>query len=110
MYRLEFLPIARRDMIEIVRYISEELSNPIAAQNLADEMIRKADNLKEFPYINMVHQTFKQLKNEYRKQAVKNYFLFYWVEETPVKLVTIARVIYARCNFDELLDTDNPIP
>ena len=110
MYRLEFLPIARRDMIEIVRYISEDLNNPAAALNLANEMIKKADNLKEFPYINMIHQTLKQLKYEYRKQAVKNYFLFYWVEETPIKLVTIARVIYARRNFDELFDTDNPTP
>ena len=51
MYRLEFLPIARQDMIEIVRYINKELNNPIAALNLADEMIKKADNLKEFPYM-----------------------------------------------------------
>ena len=38
-YKLEYLPVAQRDMIEIVRYISEELKNPIAADRLA---VRKA--------------------------------------------------------------------
>ena len=31
MYKLEYLPVARKDMIEIVRYISRELQNPDAA-------------------------------------------------------------------------------
>ena len=38
-YKLEYLPVAQRDMIEIVRYISEELKNPIAADRLAVELV-----------------------------------------------------------------------
>ena len=35
-YQVEFLPSAQADMVDIVRYISQELSNPIAAENLAE--------------------------------------------------------------------------
>ena len=37
LYKLEYLPVARKDMIEIVRYISRELQNPDAADRLAVE-------------------------------------------------------------------------
>ena len=102
MYQLEFLPIAKKDMADIVQYISHELHSPAAAAVLADNMIEAAERLAEFPYINAIHQTLMPLKHEYRKQIVKNYILFYWIEEER-KRVTIARVIYARRDFEKLL-------
>ena len=45
MYKLEYLPVARRDMIEIVRYISQELQNPTAADKLAMELIEAGDSI-----------------------------------------------------------------
>ena len=45
MYKLEYLPVARRDMIEIVRYISQELQNPTAADQLAMELIEAGDSI-----------------------------------------------------------------
>jgi len=102
MYLLRFLPIAKQDMMDISQYISHVLCNPIAAERLADEMIEAAERLSEFPYINAIHQTLKPLKHEYRKLIVKNYIMFYWIEEEE-KLVTIARVIYARRSYEELL-------
>ena len=102
MYKIEYLPIAKQDMTEIVQYISQELCNPVAADNFTDEMIEAADRLCDFPYINSVHQTIKPLKHEYRKLLVKNYIMFYWVNESK-KTVTIARVTYARRDYDKLL-------
>jgi addiction module RelE/StbE family toxin len=102
MYKLEFLPTAKQDMTGIVLYISRDLSNPTAANRLADEMIDAADRLCDFPYINAVYQTIKPLKHECRKLMVKNYVMFYWVDENR-KLVTIARVIYARRDYEKLL-------
>jgi len=102
MYQLEFLPIARQDMTEIARYISQELCNPTAAENLAVEMINAAERLMEFPYINAIHQTIKPLKKEYRKLIVKSYIMFYWVDEKE-KQVTIARVLYSRRDYEKLL-------
>ena len=102
MYRLTFLPIARQDMTNIVSYISRELLNCTAANALADEMIEAVERLRDFPYIYAVHQTIKPLKHEYRKLLVKNYVMFYWVDEKS-KLITIARVIYASRDFERLL-------
>jgi len=102
MYQLEYSPIARQDMIEVVRYISHELCNFTAAENLAEEMIYSAERLTTFPYSNPVHRTIKPLKNEYRKLIVKNYIMFYYVDESNKKVV-ISRVIYARRNYEKLL-------
>ena len=102
MYRLEFLPIAKQDMTDTVRYISRELCSPKVADVLADEMIEAAERLCEFPYINAIHQSIKPLKKEYRKLMVKNYIIFYWVDEKE-KLITIARVIYAHRDYEKML-------
>lgn len=102
MYKLEYLPVARRDMIEIVRYISQELQNPTAADQLAMELIEAGDSIPKFPYANPAFIPIRPLKHEYRKLLVQNYFMFYWVDEVK-KLVTVARVVYARRDYERLL-------
>ena len=102
MYHLEYLPIARSDMVEIVEYISKELFNPSAAEKLANEMIQTAQRLTEFPYISPIYHTIKPLKYEYRKLIVKNYILLYYVEENAKKVV-VARVVNARRDYERLL-------
>ena len=103
MYKLEYLPVARRDMIEIVRYISQELQNPTAADQLAMELIEAVDSIPKFPYANPAFIPIRPLKHEYRKLLVQNYFMFYWVDEVK-KLVTVARVVYARRDYKRLLE------
>lgn len=103
MYKIEYLPIARMDMIEIVRYIRQEIGNPDAAERLAEQFIEKAENLVEFPYINPVHMPIRPLKHEYRKLILGHYIMFYWVDEKR-KLVTIARVIYAKMDYTKKLE------
>ena len=103
MYKLEYLPVARRDMIEIVRYISQELQNPTAADQLAMELIEAGDSIPKFPYVNPAFIPIRPLKHEYRKLLVQNYFMFYWVDEVK-KLVTVARVVYARRDYKRLLE------
>ena len=102
MYKLEFLPNAKNDMLEIVKYIADELKNPVAAGNLADEFIKYAERICEFPYANKVYTPVKPLKFEYRRIIVKNYLMFYTVDESS-KTVTIMRVIYARRDMDNQL-------
>lgn len=100
MYKLEFLPIAKNDMLEIVKYISDELKNPEAALRLADEFIIAAENVCTFPYSNNVYSPIKPLKAEYRRIIVKSYMMFYTVDETK-KTVTIMRAIYSKRNLGE---------
>ena len=102
MYDLQYLPSARKDMVDAVWYISETLHNPTAAERLAVELIEAGDSILTFPYANPVHMPIRPLKHEYRKLRVRNYLMFYWVDEER-KLVTVARVIYARRNYEGLL-------
>lgn len=103
MYKLEYLPVARQDMIEIVRYISQELQNPSAADQLAVEFIEAGDSIPGFPYSNPAYTPIKPLKHEYRKLLVQNYFMFSWVDEGK-RLVTVARVVYAKRDYERLLE------
>ena len=103
MYDLEYLPMARKDMVEAVRYISEKLKNPAAAERLAEELIEAGDRITLFPYANPVHMPVRPLKHEYRKLPVRSYLMLYWVDEEK-KLITVARVIYARRNYERLLE------
>lgn len=103
MYKLEYLPVAQRDMVEIVRYISEELQNPAAADRLATELVNAVESVLTFPYALPAYQPIRSLKREYRKILVQNFLMFYWVDEEK-KLVTVARVVYAKRDISRLLE------
>lgn len=102
MYKLEYLPTARQDMVDIARYISHDLCNPAAAEKFALAMVEAANGLRAFPYANATYAPIRPLKHEYRKMLVQNYILFYWIEEKE-KVITVARVIYARRDYEKLL-------
>ena len=96
-YRVELLQSALTDIAEAVRYITDELLNPQAAQLLAERFFSEAEKLSEFPYAHPVYLPVRSLKYEYRKVPIENYLLFYRVDERA-KLVTVARVVYAKRN------------
>lgn len=102
MYKLEFLPIALNDMVEIVGYIGNTLKNPIAAGNLSSEFVNAAEILSEVPYSNPVYVPLRPLKHEYRKLLVKSYLMFYWVDEEK-KVVTVSRAIYGKRDYGKIL-------
>lgn len=97
MYKVEYLPAAYNDMIEIIRYVSSDLGNSAAANKLGVEFVTAIDSLQDFPYRYSVYFPLKPLKHEYRRLPVGNYIVFYWVDEAE-KLVVVARVIYGRRN------------
>lgn len=103
MYKLEYLPIARQDMIDIAQYISKKLNNPAAAYRIAAKLIEAGERISRFPYANPAYMPIRPLTHEYRKLMVENYIMLYWIDEGQ-KLITIARVIYARRNYGSLLE------
>lgn len=102
MYKVEILPLARKDMLEMVTYINQTLSNPVAALRLAEKMIECIESLCKSPHRYPIFYPIKPLKHDYRRMAVDNYLVFYWVEEQE-KVVTVARVIYAKRAYEKLL-------
>ena len=102
MYTIEYLPIAKSDMVEIAKYIGVKLANPEAAERLAEKMIEAAEDLADMPYKCPVYSPVKPLRHEYRKLIVQKYIMFYWVDEDK-KRITIARVIYSGRDYENLL-------
>ena len=81
MYRIEFLPIAKKDIEDIIYYISYDLKNITAAKKLRDLFMSGIDNILEFPYGNAVYKPIGVLKNEYRSYKIKNFLMFYTINE-----------------------------
>ena len=107
-YKIDYLPSALRDLTEIADYIGGKLNNPEAADRLSETIVSTIEKLTDMPYRYPVYYpvaTFsvKPLKMEYRKMVIKNYLVFYWVNEEK-HLVTIARVIYGGRNIDNILE------
>lgn len=103
MYSLDYLPIAMKDMVDIVTYVHKELQNPTAASKLSEKMINCAERLTELPYMYPIYSTIRALKQEYRRVAISNYLMFYWVDEEKKK-ITVARVIYGKRNHLNILE------
>ena len=93
---------AKQDMKEIGRYIAEELQSPQSARNLLESFEREINELnqmpKRFAYVSDENLARKGI----RWLPVKNYSIFYNVDE-DTKTVTVIRVYYARRDWANLL-------
>lgn len=95
MYKIVYLPTARKELEETVLYIAKELCVPEATMALVDEIDRAVQNLMEMPYRHTIYPLLYALKNEVRFFPIQNYNIFYVVDETR-KTVEIRRILYQR--------------
>ena len=103
MYKIEFLPIAKKDIDDILYYISHNLKNISASKRLRDLFMRSLDNIVEFPYGSSIYKLSGTLKYEYRSYRVKNFLMFYMIDEKQ-KLITIVRVLYQKMDIKNILE------
>ena len=87
MYKIEFLPVAKEDIDNIIYYISYKLKNLTASRKLRDLLINSLDYIIEFPYGNPIYKPPSTLKYEYRSTRVKNFLLFYTINEDKKQLL-----------------------
>ncbi|MDO5377454.1 MAG: type II toxin-antitoxin system RelE/ParE family toxin [Clostridia bacterium] len=93
MYKVVYLPTARKQLEDVVMYIAVDLHAPDAAMNLADEVDEAVRKLKEMPYRFPLYHTLYAMKHEIRFFPVKNYHVYYVVDE-DMKTVEIWRVLH----------------
>ena len=103
MYKIEFLPLAKKDIDDIIYYISHNLKNITASKKLRDLFMQSLDNIIEFSYGSSIYQSVGTLKYEYRSYRVKNCLMFYIVNEKQ-KLITIVRVLYQKMDINNILE------
>jgi toxin ParE1/3/4 len=100
MYKLKYLPLAQKDLKDIISYIADNLKAPKAASDLLDVLDKSLIRLQQFPYSCKVYQPIEPLDAEYRMLPVKNYLVFYIVTEHEVE---IQRVIYAKMDIENFI-------
>ncbi len=98
MHKLTYLPLAKKDLLDIINYIKYILKAPEAAFDLVDALDISIARLEQFPYQCRLYQEGESFRAEYRMLPVKNYLVFYVVTELEVE---IHRIIYARMNIEQ---------
>jgi addiction module RelE/StbE family toxin len=101
-YSVHISEPAKQDIIDIVRYISAELNSSQAAIELLDTLDIGTKSLDTNPKRNAFVRDERLAAKGYRALFIKNYIVFYKVDE-KAKNVDIIRILYGRRDWAELL-------
>lgn len=104
-YRIVLSENARKDLMSIIRYVSEELLEPNTAQNLSRKIMAAIKSLGEFP---MRHRLCDEERLKFlglRVMPVENYLIFYVPDEAK-HITKIYRIIYSKRDMEQQLRED----
>jgi len=100
MYEVHYLPLAVDDLKDIIRYITDKLEAPRAAERLIAKIEKEVNKIADNPYRCPAFYSPEKLKHEYRVLHIDNYSLFYVVENEKIE---IYRVLHAKRNIRQIL-------
>ena len=100
MYKIKYLPLASKDLQDIVFYILENLKSPKAAIDFINTLDESILRLRQYPCSCALYQPKEPLESEYRSLSVKNYLVFYLVAENTVE---IHRIVYVKMDLEKLI-------
>ena len=99
-YNINYSPKALQDLDEIWEYISKDLFNPEASENVVTSILDAVDVLGDFPESGAPLEPHINLDSPYRFVTSGNYIAFYRFEENTV---FVDRVLYQKRNYAKLL-------
>lgn len=97
-FTVQYLPIAQRDLVEILTYIEKD--NIIAAASFFDEIDQKISQLAQFPHSGTIPKNERLEKLGYRVLIIHQYLVFYVVKDFVIE---IRRILHDRRRYDFLL-------
>jgi toxin ParE1/3/4 len=97
-YKVKIFPAAQNDLQEIVDYLN--MLSPQAALDYYDLIVESIGSLAELPERCPLAKDIQLRLRRYRTLLVKNYIIFYVVNE---KTVEIHRILYAKRQYEPLL-------
>ncbi len=100
MHKLRINPVARKDLLEIKEYITEELENPTAAENVISKIVESYEKLKVFPLMGVELSSKIDIATDYRFLVSDKYIIFYKVDEV---YVSIFRILYVKRDYTRIL-------
>lgn len=102
-YRIIVLPQAKERLIEIGRYISQVLMEPVTASGYVDEIEEAIKTLSELPKRIRLVDDEELRALGVRKLIVKSFLVYYTVYDEN-KTVYINDIIYSRSNVDPMIE------
>ena len=101
MYELQYLPLFYDDLLATVKYLSEVLHNPKAANKLIDDVENAIlDRLPNAEAFEPFH-SLKERRYPYYRIYVNNYIVYYVVIEH--RIMEVRRLLYDGRNRDQIL-------
>lgn len=94
-YAVKITPQAQEQLREIVHYIRFTLQSPGTAVKMLDTLESEIASLAQFPNRMPLTDEEPWRSQGIRKMSVKNYLVYFWVDEAAKK-VQIIGVIYGR--------------
>jgi len=94
--------LAKDDLVCAISYIADMLKAPLAAERLLDDIEKEPAVLAENSYLFPLSHDEYIAHRGIRHAKVKNYMLFYTVNE-DARTITIIRMLYARRDWLQLL-------
>ncbi|KAB3530931.1 type II toxin-antitoxin system RelE/ParE family toxin [Alkaliphilus pronyensis] len=98
-YRIEYLPIAEKDLLEVLEYIQND--NLSAAISFIDELDSSISKLENFPFIGHNTKDTRLQYLNYRALVVQYYLIFYVVTEDVIE---IRRILHGKRKYSFLLN------
>ena len=99
-YQLRYLPLFEQDLIQTVRYISNELQNPDAAEKLLDDIERAILKRLDNPLAFEPFQSIKRRALPYYRIYIRNYAIYYVVTDGVME---VRRLLYQGRDKDKYL-------
>jgi addiction module RelE/StbE family toxin len=97
-YRIQYLSVANRDLIEIMDYTKAD--NPVAASELLNKIDESVSRLASMPHSGKTPDDSRLKSMGYRIIVIGNYLVFYVVTGNKVE---IRRVLHGKRNYSFLL-------
>lgn len=95
MYKADYTTPVQEDLVSILEYILSILKAQSAAKSESDEIEKETGILTENPLIFPISQDKYIAKYGIRHMSIKNYYIFYTIDENA-QTVSIIRILYAR--------------
>ena len=99
-YTIKYFPQYINEFNDILKYITKNLNNKIAAENFYNQVVEKIEKRSENPTNFEKYNSYRKRKNTYYKIYVKNYTIFYTVNND---IMEVRRILYSKRNFKKLI-------
>jgi len=101
-YRINIADIAKHDIRDIKKYITDDLQEPVTAVNITNAILDAIDTLEQMPDRISFIKDKRLAAQGIRPLYVKNYTVFFRIDDS-LGAVDIVRVLYSHRDWASIL-------